>query len=177
MNGHVAQAATLRNPSGRVIERRLAGPMRARYAPPMPTRLHAAAAKHRALVGQMLRFGVVGLIGYAIDTATVYALRGALGLYAAGLVSFFVAASGNWAMHRAWTFRGRGRVEPVHRQWLTFLAANALGFVLNRGAYAALVASSALCVRYPFLATAGGAVAGMGVNFVMSRQVVFRAAA
>lgn len=120
---------------------------------------------------------MVGLIGYAVDTATVYALRGALGLYAAGLVSFLVAATGNWLLHRTWTFRGRGRAEPVHRQWLTFLAANALGFVLNRGAYAALIASFAVCVRHPFLATAGGAVAGMGVNFMMARQVVFRAAA
>lgn len=123
----------------------------------------------------MLKFGVVGVIGYAIDTATVYALRGSLGLYGAGLVSFVVAASGNWILHRVWTFRGLGG-GAIHRQWLTFLAANALGFLLNRGAYVALIATSALCAKEPFLATAGGAIAGMGVNFVMSRQIVFRPA-
>lgn len=124
-------------------------------------------------MAQFLRFGAVGVLGFGVDTAVVYALRAPLGLYGAGMVSYFAAASFNWACHRAWTFRGRGS-RRAHREWAMFLLANGLGMVLNRGAYAALIALSPLCVRYPVLAVAAGAVAGMFANFALSRQVVFR---
>ena len=127
-----------------------------------------------ALVAQLFRFGVVGVFGYLVDTAVGYAVRGSLGLYGAGLVSFMVAASANWALHRAWTFRGLGAHRPRHRQWLRYLAANSIGFMVNRGAYAALVTWVALCAAQPAWATAGGAVASMSINFVMSRRHVFR---
>lgn len=142
----------------------------------MPIELlrRAVPPRFHPLVGQMLRFGVVGACGFVVDTATVYALRAALGLYGAGLAAFFVAATVTWALNRAWTFRGLGGARAAHHQWLRFLAANSIGFVLNRGAYALLVTFSALCVAFPVLATAGGAVAGMGVNFLLSRRLVFR---
>ena len=126
-----------------------------------------------ALLAQFLRFGAVGVIGFGIDTATVYALRGRLGLYGAGMAAYFVAASANWALNRTWTFRGRGK-GPAHREWALFLAANLGGLVLNRGTYAVLIATSGLCVHYPVLAVAAGAVAGMFANFAASRQLVFR---
>jgi putative flippase GtrA len=126
-----------------------------------------------ALLTQFLRFGVVGLAGFGIDTATVYALRHALGLYAAGMVSYFVAATANWAFNRVWTFRGRS-AAPAHRQWALFLAANSLGLALNRGTYAALIATTAVCSTYPVLAVAAGAVGGMFANFALSRRFVFR---
>jgi putative flippase GtrA len=55
-----------------------------------------------------------------------------------------------------------------------FLVANSLGLVLNRGTYAALIATVPLCVEAPVLAVAAGSVAGMIVNFTLSRQMVFR---
>ncbi len=139
---------------------------------PSPARRFAHAPRI-AIVAQFLRFGLVGVLGFVVDTATVYALRGTLGLYGAGMVSYVVAASFNWACHRAWTFRGRG-TRRAHREWAMFLLANGLGLVLNRGAYVLLIATSPLCVRYPVLAVAAGAVAGMFANFGMSRQLVFR---
>jgi putative flippase GtrA len=49
-----------------------------------------------------------------------------------------------------------------------------LGLVLNRGTYAGLIATVPLCVAAPVLAVAAGSVAGMLVNFTLSRQMVFR---
>lgn len=134
-----------------------------RYLPP----------RHHLVIGQFLRFGVVGCCGFAVDTATVYATRYWIGLYAAGAVAFLVGATTTWALNRAWTFRGLGTHHAVHHQWARFLAANAVGFVFNRGTYALLITFSALCVKYPVLATFGGAVAGMGFNFTLSRRLVF----
>lgn len=125
------------------------------------------------IAAQFLKFGVVGVFGFGADTAIVYSLRGLLGLYLAGIVSYLVVASANWALHRVWTFRGRGN-GPRHRQWAKFLAANLLGFALNRGTYAILIATVPLARAQPVIAVAAGAVAGMFLNFTMARQVVFR---
>ena len=122
---------------------------------------------------QFLRFGTVGTAGFVVDTAVVYATRGALGLYGAGLLSFLVAASGNWALNRVWTFRGSSS-GALHRQWAKFLAANSVGFVLNRGAYFTLVTISVLCATNPVIAVGAGSLTGMFANFTLSRRLVFR---
>lgn len=139
---------------------------------PPPARRLATVQRVATLV-QFLKFGVVGTLGFVVDTATVYALRGSLGLYGAGLASYVVAATCTWACNRTWTFRGLGS-GAMHRQWATFLAANMVGFILNRGTYAALVTFVPLCAAEPVFATAAGAIVGMFVNFGLSRAVVFR---
>src|SRR5208282_2330536 len=139
---------------------------------PPPLRAHATPARIATLV-QFTKFGVVGVIGFLIDTAVVYGLRASLGLYGAGAVSYVVAATGNWMLNRVWTFRGRGSGK-MHHQWALFLVTNLLGFTLNRGTYALLVTFVAQCAAQPVYATAAGAVAGMFLNFRMSRSVVFR---
>lgn len=122
---------------------------------------------------QFFRFGTVGAFGFLVDTATVYATRGVLGLYGAGVVAFLVAASMNWALNRVWTFRGLGH-GAAHRQWAMFLAANSVGFVLNRGAYFILITISALCAANPVIAVGAGSITGMFANFTLSRRIVFR---
>ena len=137
-----------------------------------PRALHA----RLPLLAQFLRFGTVGVAGFVVDTATVYATKGVLGLYGAGAIAYLTAASANWLFNRLWTFRGHGS-GPAHRQWLAFLAANLFGFVLNRGTYFVLVTVSERCAGQPVLAVAAGAVVGMALNFHLSRTVVFRALA
>lgn len=126
----------------------------------------------RALARQFLRFGAVGGIGFIVDTSVVYGLRGTIGIYAAGAVAYLAAASLNWALNRVWTFRGPHRM-PMHRQWAMFLATNLVGFVVNRGVFAALVTWSPFCNENPVVAIAAGVAAGMFINFAAARQVVF----
>lgn len=140
-------------------------------APPLLQR-HATPGRI-ALLRQFLTFGVVGVICFVVDTATVYALRDALGLYVAGLVSYVTAASVGWALNRVWTFRAVGP-QPRLQQWSRFVVANAVGLVLNRGVYFALITWSQTCMQHPVLALAAGAVAGMFVNFALNRRLVFR---
>ncbi len=139
---------------------------------PPPARNFATEARLQLLV-QFLMFGTVGTLGWMVDTSVVYSLRYPLGLYWAGLVSYLAAATCTWGCNRLWTFRGHG-TGAAHHQWMRFLAVNAFGFVLNRGTYALLVTFVALCARQPIFATAGGAVAGMFLNFTLSRRLVFR---
>jgi putative flippase GtrA len=139
---------------------------------PPPARQLATEARIHTLV-QFAMFGVVGVAGFVVDTATVYALRHRLGLYGAGAVSYCTAATVTWLLNRVWTFRGKGS-GPAHRQWARFLLANLAGFVLNRGTYAALVTFVALCAEEPVYAVGAGAIVGMFLNFSLSRTMVFR---
>lgn len=137
-----------------------------------PTNAIRRVARH-PVIPQFLRFGTVGVIGFLVDTATVYALRSAVGLYVAGLAAYLVAATATWWLNRQWTFRGRGSGSAL-RQWGRFLLANLGGFVLNRGAYMLLVMFVPFCAEHPVLAVGAGAIAGMFSNFGLSRSVVFR---
>ena len=140
----------------------------------LPARWRRSATPDRlAMAAQFIRFGAVGLAGLVVDTATVYGLRHWLGLYGAGLVAYVFAATGNWVLNRVWTFRGLGS-GPAHRQWAMFMVTNLGGFVLNRGTYAILVTFVAAAAAQPVIATAAGSVAGMFVNFSLSRRLVFR---
>jgi putative flippase GtrA len=140
----------------------------------LPARARRVVTEPRLrLLVQFAQFGTVGLAGLVVDTATVYGLRGALGLYGAGLAAYATGATTTWLLNRLWTFRGQGG-GPAHRQWARFVAANAGGFVLNRGTYAILVTWVAAAARQPVIATSAGAVAGMFLNFHLSRRLVFR---
>jgi putative flippase GtrA len=138
---------------------------------PAPPRAEAL----KALIGQALRFGVVGVIGFLVDTATVYGLHFGAGadLYTAGAAAYVVAASTTWALNRAWTFSEASKARPG-RQWALFLAVQLIGFALNRGTYAALVTFVPLAATHPIIAVAAGSIAGMGVNFLTARTLVFR---
>lgn len=133
----------------------------------------ALPARHAAVVMQFLRFGVVGGIGFVVTTVVVYATRPFIGNYAAILPGFLVAATGNWALNRLWTFRGRSS-QPLVREWTMFLATNALGMALNAAVYWTMISLSALCAANPVIALAAGTLCGMLFNFSLSRQVVFR---
>jgi putative flippase GtrA len=126
------------------------------------------------MLRQFLQFGVIGVLGFVWDTATVYATAPVIGLYGAGVVAYVVACSINWVLNRVWTYRHLAH-GAMHRQWMMFLAANAVGFVINRGTYFSLIASVPVCHDKPVLAVAAGAVAGMFINFFLSRRLVFRA--
>jgi putative flippase GtrA len=120
-----------------------------------------------------IRFGVVGVIGFIVNVAVVYAVRGATGLYASGVIAWLVAASTTWWLNRSWTFKGRGD-SAMHHQWLRFLAVSSLGFVLYYTAFSLLAAYFPLCHRQPVFAVLGGVFAGMVSNFTLSRKLVFK---
>ena len=150
-------------------------PLLLRLSARLPGPLRALATEARLrLLTQFLMFGAVGLVGFAIDTATVYALWPRVGLYVAGVLAYFTAATGTWLCNRLWTFRGQAGADPWLVQWARFLVANLGGFAVNRGVYALLVTVWPLAARHPEIAVFAGALAGMGLNFNLSRKMVFR---
>jgi putative flippase GtrA len=129
----------------------------------------------RATIEQFLRFGVVGTVGFLVDSAVLLGMMAlGLGPYGGRVVSYIAAASATFALNRAWTFRTARRDAPVASQWGRFLALNLVGFAANYGTYAALVASVPLVAQHPVLGVAAGSLAGMFINFGLSRRFVFK---
>jgi len=139
---------------------------------PAPVKARVTPARI-SLLAQMIQFGMVGVAGFVVDAALVYALRDPTGLYVAGTLAYAAAVTTTWWLNRTWTFRGRGAGRAMHRQWAVFVAANLPGLVLNLGTYFVLVAFVPFCATNPVIAVAAGAVAGMTANFILARAVVF----
>ena len=128
------------------------------------------------ILGQFLRFGVVGTAGFLMDAAVLTVMLAlGFGPYTGRVFSYLAAATLTFALNRAWTFRATAR-RPVARQWGAFVALNLLGFAANYGTYAALIAGSPVVAAHPVLGVAAGSVAGMFINFAVSRRFVFRGA-
>ena len=135
--------------------------------------LHRLSPERRLLLVQFIRFGIIGTLGFVWDTGIVYALTPLIGVYSAGIVSYILVASINWLLNRVWTYRNVSH-GVRHRQLVLFLMANSVGFVLNRGTFALLIASFPLCRTYLVIPVAAGGICGMFVNFFLSRRLVFR---
>jgi len=124
-------------------------------------------------IWEFVRFSLVGVVGFLANAASVEILSWFVNLYAAGALSWVVAATTTWLLNRFWTFSARDH-GPYIAQWFRFLIANSGGLVLYYAAYAAAIHLSELCARSPFIAVALGSIAGLGANFVFSKKLVFR---
>jgi putative flippase GtrA len=126
---------------------------------------------------EVVRFGAIGTAAFFVDTATLYAMLAmGFGFYAGRAVSYLVAVTFTWYGNRRITFsasRAQGAAATA-REWLTFVLANSIGGVVNYATYAALVANVGLVRGYPVLGVAAGSLAGMTVNYALSKFVVFR---
>jgi putative flippase GtrA len=147
-----------------------------RAMPFLPRALSVQAARLRALAGQFLRFGLVGLVGYAVDVAVLLlGVRAGLDPFTARLPSFIAAASTTFLLNRRFTFRASaGAGRHAHRQWMLFVLLMLPGLALNYGTYAFLGAHWPFGARVLAVPVFAGALAGMMINFLLAKRIVFR---
>jgi putative flippase GtrA len=127
------------------------------------------------LIGEVIRFGVVGVAGFVVDAGVLtLALHAGAGPWAGRVFSYLAAASVTFGLNRSWTFRTADRSRPVAQDWGVFLIVNLVGFACNYGTYAALIAGVPVVRQFPVLGVAAGSLAGMAGNFLLSRRYVFR---
>ena len=125
------------------------------------------------LLKQFTRFSFVGVLGFLVNLATVYMLRGWVGLYWAGAAAFLTAASVTWIGNRAWTFQDRGQAAAPG-QWLLYLTTSLIGISVYYVTYEGLIALIPLCRLFPVLPVSAGSIVGLLANFSLSRCIVFR---
>jgi putative flippase GtrA len=127
------------------------------------------------IVRQAVRFAAVGVVGFGVDAGVLTLAMSVLGmsLYSGRALSFVVAVTSTWAMNRTFTFAEHASASLV-KEWARFCAANAVGGAVNLGTYVLLVSTLAIAHDQPVVGVAAGSIAGLLVNFTLSRTFVFR---
>lgn len=128
-------------------------------------------SRNGELLGQVWRFGLVGIVGYVVNAGLVESLVLSVGPIRAQMLAFPAAVSVTWWLNRRYTFGASH--HSLHHEWLRYVLANLLGWCANNGAYLWMIFSVPLAYRHPALAVAVGSLAGMVLNFSASRLIVF----
>jgi putative flippase GtrA len=123
---------------------------------------------------EFLSFAVVGAIGFVVDVAVLYLAAPLLGWYGARVLSFLAAATATWVLNRRYTFSERNAGNSVLREYLGYMVTMLGGAVVNYGAYV-LVLHGFSGPWAPAAGVALGSCAGLVVNFLSARYLVFRA--
>lgn len=123
---------------------------------------------------QLLKFGVVGTIGFFVDAGalTLFVHIGS-NPYWGRIFSFFIAVSCTWILNRNFTFK-MSRSSLILSEWIRYLIANSFGAILNYGVYALLLFKIDLISQWPVLGVAAGSLAGLFANFINSKVFVFK---
>jgi putative flippase GtrA len=129
----------------------------------------------RLVSPQLLRFGIVGVIGFAVDAGLLRAsLAAGLGYGEGRVLSFVIAVLATFLLNRSFTFRGRETDRAVAAELFSYVLLQLGGGVVNYGAYLLAVHVSDLVRAYPELGVALGSIAGMGVNYWTAKNFVFK---
>ncbi len=139
------------------------------------------ALRIRRIANEFIRFGLVGGIGFVVDTAIFTVLRQTIlspehvfaGSFIAKIISTIVAILVNWIGNRYWTFRHHRR-EKMLRESIEFFAVSLAGMVIALGVlgvshylmgYTSLLADT--------ISNVVGLVIGAIFRFVLYRYWVF----
>ncbi|QWT18721.1 GtrA family protein [Bacillus sp. NP157] len=123
---------------------------------------------------QVLQFAAAGVLGFLVDTGVLYGMLWlGLGYFLGRAISFLCAVFATWQVNRRFAFVD-GRRRSAWQEWWHYLAAMAVGGVVNYAAYSAVVLLAPHARMTPLLAVAAGSAAGMVVNFASAKLWVFR---
>ena len=125
----------------------------------------------------ILRFAAIGALGVPVDWAALQLMvHWGSGPYWGRVVSWFCAASFTWVGNRYFTFAAsRARdLLGTGKEWLRFLAANAVGGLVNVGLYSVLVRFAPPPFNNLTIALVCGVLLGLVFNFTLSKKVVFK---
>lgn len=117
----------------------------------------------------LLRFGVIGTVGFLVDVATFALLiRGGMDPYAARALSFPVAVAVTYSGNRAWTFRDAERTRPA-----LYFFTQMLGLGVNMLVFAAVIHYPVWLPGQYYAGLAAGSLVSMFITYHLSRKHVF----
>lgn len=123
---------------------------------------------------EFLSFVVVGAIGFVVDVGVLYLAAPHLGWYGGRVVSWIAAATATWLLNRHFTFRARRSDRSIAREYAHYMLTMLGGALVNYAAYV-LTLHWIGGTWAPTLGVAIGSCAGLVVNFLSARHLVFRA--
>lgn len=127
----------------------------------------------RGHLSEVLRFCVVGGIGFLIDAGILLVFSQILDLspFIWRFFSFLVASIVTWSLHRHFTF-DLVVADPL-RQWVRFTVFNGVGAALNLLIYSLLLLHGAPPLHHPIVAVFISSTAALFYNFTASKYLVF----
>ncbi|MDD5333703.1 MAG: GtrA family protein [Rhodoferax sp.] len=122
---------------------------------------------------QLLRFGVVGGVGFLVDSGVLYALMACgLGFGSGRIFSFLSAVAVTWLLNRRFTFDAAQQTS-LAREGMAYLAAMTLGGLLNLCTYAMIMVLLPYHPLLPVVGVAAGSLIGMVANFAGAKWWVY----
>jgi dolichol-phosphate mannosyltransferase len=125
-------------------------------------------------LSEFLQFGIVGATGFLVDVLLYLGLQWLTGMghVAARALSFWGAASWNWALNRLLTFSHRKKTRKLV-QWPAFVLTSLVGFAINVGSYYVFTQYVPFFDAHRIVALLAGVLLGFGFNFLAVRLLVF----
>ncbi|MBU0504745.1 MAG: glycosyltransferase family 2 protein [bacterium] len=125
-------------------------------------------------LSQFFLFCLVGTTGLVVDMGTMFVGYGLIGLSFRYMrfLAFLLAATSNYQLNRMITFEVK-KGQHWLKQWVGFLAASAIGFVGNWLVSVTLYDKTIFFHDHYLLAVIAGVMAGVVLNFFLSKFAVF----
>jgi len=122
----------------------------------------------------LVRFGIVGSLGFVIDLGILAALVHGAGWdpFVARAVAMTIAILCTWLLHRYWTFAA-GRMRSVLPQSLLYGVVQLAGVSVNYSIFSVLVLMGGVWRSHPVLAAAVGSLSAMAITYVLSKRIAF----
>ena len=124
---------------------------------------------------QLIRFGIVGTVGVAINLAVFMLCTRQLQIAptAAAVVAFSVAVTSNFTFNRIWSFApATSQYIGYWTGWIRYVVVNCVGLGVNLLVLSAVIGW--IGHRYAIEGQALGVASGMMFNFFMARALIFR---
>ncbi len=127
------------------------------------------------MLRQLVRFAVVGTLGFVIDGGLLYLLlQSQFDPYLARGISFPIAVTATWYLNRVWTF-SIGDVAVSPREYKRYLLIQIAGAGANYAVYVLLLQFVEHTPANALMALAVGALVGLIINFFGARYWAFAA--
>jgi putative flippase GtrA len=125
----------------------------------------------------ILRFAVIGALGMPVDWCVLQlCVHFGTGPYVGRVIAWLCAATFTWLGNRYFTFADSRAhsFTGTAAEWGRFLAANAVGGLVNVGLYSVMLRYAPPPFNDINIAFVSGVLLGLVFNFVLSKKMVFR---
>lgn len=126
-----------------------------------------------AKVSSFLIFGMVGVVGFIVDSGVMYTLKIFVSIYFAKVISFFCAVIVTWLLNKYFTFRHRKSGLNKKSEFSRYFSFMIVGGAINYLAFYLSITLSSFIYAFPIFGVMIGSLAGMIFNYMSSSRFIY----
>jgi dolichol-phosphate mannosyltransferase len=126
-------------------------------------------------IDQFLKFAVTGGLGTITNLLIFYLCVDVADFkpIPISIICFFIAGTQNYILNHKWSFKQNIQAEPLSlKKWFMFLGGSLLGYLVNVSVMRLILLHFILPLKT--IAQACGITAGLFINFIVSKLLIFR---